>query len=166
MIQCCKWHVWMSHLYLAFWPANHPQQQHMDTYTSHNLPQYNNIILHHFFSSQKKRKKRQHSKTQHTHVELQLVLTRVGVCDDSSVPEITVEIVTTRCLVICVHDISRVGPNCVGLKAWPTIFYGPTVYSSATNIVNVGLQRCFTSIWFWDAPFLWRFGWFRWPWRC
>ncbi|CAJ1936354.1 unnamed protein product [Sphenostylis stenocarpa] len=83
------------------------------------------------------------------------VLTWVGVSDESGVAEIAVEIVTTRCLIVCVHGIRRMGLNYVGLEAWPTIIYGPTLYStSATNKVNVDLQRCITRIPLRHAPFL------------
>lgn len=83
---------------------------------------------------------------------MRIQLTWVGEGDNAGAGEVTVVTLVTLSLVVKVHEVGRVGPDCVRVEARPAFPNGPAVNSVVAHVVNVGLQRRVAGLGFWHAP--------------
>ena len=100
-------------------------------------------------------------------------LTRIHICEGSRMFKITIILITSHCLIVHVHGISCMGPNCIWIKTHPSFLDRPTVQAQSTNIINISLQSILINPWFGQAPsfsinwlwsWTWADWWNRWAW--
>lgn len=90
----------------------------------------------------------------HSSFAMVVRLTWISSSNNTSLREVTVEIMAPIGLVVGIHGISGKSLNVVGCKAISSWLNWPTINSLAAHIVYVCLQSLVASICLWHTPFL------------